>query len=327
MTPVDEGCTTSQSRCDDGEGCCDVTHKCTRISGTAVCAPADFTAQGEVVDVPGGLSDGAKAGIGVGAAIGASLITAGLTFLFLRRRRRKRARSQDASPPGEDEVGGVELTSPGLPEQHRTGLAQDYSGPDAREGPLSGAGTTSPGGRETAVPAQPVAPDDIVVPVEIDSKGVTPAAEEAGGARTTGGGKGRETGPYELYGSDVPELASPGLSSEAPSNRNEPVEAESPVVGRGTKDKAVGVEPPISGEGSGSKGNGGDVESPILGQDSRHKGSAAEGESPILGEGSGGKDKAHDVESPVLGEGSRGKDDTADGESPILLPSKEEAKR
>ncbi|SPN97389.1 uncharacterized protein DNG_00903 [Cephalotrichum gorgonifer] len=199
VTPVDEGCTTNQFRCDDGEGCCDNTRKCATLSGTAVCAPAEYTGPGTTVDVPSsaGLSDGAKAGIGVGVAIGVSVITAGLTFLFLRRRARKRAlaraREDEAAGGPDDQTLNMELTTP---ETH------DYFGPDATAGPFTGAGPTpSPGARETGVPAQPNAPDDIVVPVEIDSTGVTPVPKEDEAARPVV--------MYELYGSDVPEMASP----------------------------------------------------------------------------------------------------------------------
>lgn len=230
VTPVDEGCTTSQSRCDDGDGCCDVDRKCTRLSGTAVCAPADFTAPGEIVDVDdGGLTDGAKAGIGVGVAVGVSAITAAITFFFLRRRARNRARSQAAALPaarrGDNEPGDVELMTPG---QGRAGVAQDYFGPGAVDGPFSGDEGISPGTRTTGVPARPGVPEDIVVPVEIDSKGVTPVGEEIKEPAR------REVGPYELYGSDVPELASPEPPLESARDRDrteEEEEQESPVVG------------------------------------------------------------------------------------------------
>ena len=38
LTPVPEGCTTSQYRCEDGEGCCNNDQKCTEVSNTAYCA-------------------------------------------------------------------------------------------------------------------------------------------------------------------------------------------------------------------------------------------------------------------------------------------------
>lgn len=231
VTPVDEGCTTSQSRCDDGDGCCDVERKCTRLSGTAVCAPADFTAPGEIVDVDdGGLTDGAKAGIGVGVAVGVSAITAAITYFFLKRRGRNRARSQaaaaSAAPRDDNDPGDVELMTP---ERGRAGLAHDYFGPRAVHSPFSGDEGPSPGARTTGVPARPDVPEDIVVPVEIDSKGVTPVGGEVRGPAGV-----REVGPYELYGSDVPELASPEPPFENARDRDrtdDEDEQESPVVG------------------------------------------------------------------------------------------------
>lgn len=310
VTPVDEGCTTSQSRCEDGKGCCDVTRKCARVSGTAVCAPADFSAPGEVVDVAGGLSDGAKAGIGVGVAIAASAITAGLTWLYLRRRSRKRALAQDASP-GEDEAGDVELTNTASPEPGRSGLTDLYVGPEAGAGPFTGEEPPPLDRRVTGVPAQPNAPDDIVPPVEIDSTGVTPVGEERE--------EPREDPRYELYGSDVPELASPPLGPGDSRGRSEVFDLGSAMVGdSGDRGKAVELESPVLGKDSRGQGEAGAGESPVLPEGSRDRAGGAGEDSPVLPAGASRGGREADVVSPIQEEESRDKDKADDGESPVL---------
>ncbi|VUC37353.1 unnamed protein product, partial [Clonostachys rosea] len=39
LTPIQQGCTTSQYRCSDGQGCCDNNQICTDVSGTGYCTP------------------------------------------------------------------------------------------------------------------------------------------------------------------------------------------------------------------------------------------------------------------------------------------------
>ncbi|POR33825.1 Uncharacterized protein TPAR_05977, partial [Tolypocladium paradoxum] len=46
LTPVVDGCTTSQYKCPDGTGCCGDRQRCTRVSGTAYCAAGNPTNAG-----------------------------------------------------------------------------------------------------------------------------------------------------------------------------------------------------------------------------------------------------------------------------------------
>ena len=169
------------------------------------------------------------------------------------------------------------------PEPGGAGLVQDYFGPDAREGPFTEGEAKSPGARATGVPAQPNEPDDIVVPIEIDSTGVTPMDGEG---RAT-----KKKGPelYELQGSDVPELPSPSPGEQASPSNVGGVIVESPVLGTGTENKAKTA----------------DVDSPVL-----------------PAEDLGNRRKTSGEGSPIRPtEGQKNGDKPDDGESPILPPS------
>ncbi|KAF6835479.1 transcription factor C2H2 [Colletotrichum plurivorum] len=214
-TPADPRCTaTTQHACEDGEGCCDNLRHCTRVSGAAVCAPGNPTATGVVYEPEGenagGLSAGAKAGIGVGVAVvGCGLIAFSAWFCLVRRRRRRgattaserstlpsgRLRTFLAPGGGASATGGStrpgrsaramsEVTSASRPTVANRGATQDYFGPDAVAGPYTdtdtvasyptgGGGAGGPGsspGRHRGVPLQVHSPSDVVAPVEIDSR-------------------------------------------------------------------------------------------------------------------------------------------------------------
>lgn len=216
---MDEGCTTSQSKCADGTGCCDNTLRCTQVSGDAFCARGtptgtDVTFTDEDDMRGDGLSDGAKAGIAVGVVVGAGIIIGLITWLCLSKRRRRRQTMTQQSGSGEqaDDANMTEVTASSRPREAGYGLTQDYFGPDAVPGPYTETVDSSPGPR-MAVPSQPEQPGDIAAPVEIGSKegpltpgspvamSVTPASETIDGR-------------FELHGTEMsPAALSPSALS------------------------------------------------------------------------------------------------------------------
>ena len=187
LKPIEEGCTTSQYRCNDGNGCCDNDQSCTEVSGTGFCASGRPTETDlDFIDDEGspGLSDGAKAGIGVGAVLGAALIIGLFVWLCIYKRRRSRQsgnRGYGSSGSGhqhaEDAAGMTEVTQSPMARQGGQGPTQDYFGPHPVAGPYTEApdqyrqhsNTTSPGPHR-ALPPQPNQPGDITAPVEMDSE-------------------------------------------------------------------------------------------------------------------------------------------------------------
>ncbi|UKZ75227.1 hypothetical protein TrVFT333_002902 [Trichoderma virens FT-333] len=98
LTPVADGCTTSQFRCADGNGCCNNGQTCTSFAGSAYCSTAtggptstleagSDSGSGSGSSSSGGLSPGAEAGIAVGAVVGGGLIVAAAVWFYLTRRR------------------------------------------------------------------------------------------------------------------------------------------------------------------------------------------------------------------------------------------------
>ncbi|CVK92632.1 uncharacterized protein FMAN_07525 [Fusarium mangiferae] len=177
LSPIPSGCTTSQHKCSDGAGCCDNDQECTQVSGEGYCAQATPTESGvTIVDDEddgggGGLSDGAKAGIGIGVVVGASIIVGGLTWMCLRKRRQRTASRPSASGEGEGSAPPRDAMTDISGSHARSGLTQDYFGPDPAAGPYTeqaSSRVTSPG-RTAAVPMHAQSPGDIAAPVEIDS--------------------------------------------------------------------------------------------------------------------------------------------------------------
>jgi hypothetical protein len=136
----------------------------------------------------GGLSTGAKAGIGVGVAVGALAIIGALMWFFLVHRPRARQSSKATSvPPAamsqaskSERNGAPPRPSPG----RQASQPSDYFGPAAESGPFTedhNSPAMSPGSNR-GVPATPQSPGDIAVPVEIDSRShsnvTTPGAFE-----------------------------------------------------------------------------------------------------------------------------------------------------
>jgi len=198
-------CTTSQTACATGlgGGCCDIGSSCLVLSNTNYCqattgtnsalatrtGPAGIYATSPAPSSgASGLSTAAKAGIGAGVSIGACLALGGLIWFCVSYRRRK-LRSQKSSSgrspsgggrpshaaPMSQASGTVTSKNSKRPSNGRQG-SSDYFGPAAQSGPYTDVTSpaTSPGSR--GVPATPQSPNDIQVPVEIDSRGASATA-------------------------------------------------------------------------------------------------------------------------------------------------------
>ncbi|KAM0264471.1 hypothetical protein ACHAQJ_000662 [Trichoderma viride] len=125
LSPAADGCTTSQFRCSDGNGCCDNGETCTSFSGSAYCSTAtggptstlvaDAGSGSSSSSFSGGLSAGAQAGIAVGAVVGGGLIVAAAAWFYFRRRRAAAATRvyNGAYPPSGD--GNIDAVVPGDP--------------------------------------------------------------------------------------------------------------------------------------------------------------------------------------------------------------------
>lgn len=193
LTPIAEGCTTRQYKCEDGNGCCDNDQSCTEVSGAGYCAAGRPTETDlEFIDDEGGsggdLSDGAKAGIAVGAVVGAAAIIGIIVWMFLRKRREKRRAASapsggsDSQQRHEDAAGMTENSYSSRPQQTGRGLTQEYFGPAAVVGPYTetaghGSNATSPGPHRAMPSGRPDNPGDIIAPVELDSEARTEEAQ------------------------------------------------------------------------------------------------------------------------------------------------------
>lgn len=151
--------------------------------GTAVCAPGrptetDLDYISDDSSSGGGLSDGAKAGIGVGAVVGAAIIIGGLAWLCIHKRRERRRTATQPSGGSnqqhEEAAVATEVSHSSRPPQAGHGLTRDYFGPNPAAGPYTetsghhSIAASSPGPYR-AVPSRPEQPGDIAAPVEIDS--------------------------------------------------------------------------------------------------------------------------------------------------------------
>ena len=169
-----------------GGGCCASGQACVTSGGGEFCSatgsalltrtgPGGVIATAVTKSSSGGLSTGAKAGIGVGVALGAIAIIGALMWFFLVHRTRARQSEQATSvPPAmsqgsrSERNGGPTRPSP----RRQASQPSDYFGPAAESGPFTedhNSPAMSPGSNR-GVPATPQSPGDIAVPVEIDSR-------------------------------------------------------------------------------------------------------------------------------------------------------------
>lgn len=215
LTPVPEGCTTSQHKCADGGGCCDNWQQCTEVSGTGYCAAELPTSTDDTIidnNSDDGLSGGAKAGIGVGAVLGAGIIVGGLTWLFLSRRRRQRTLNQYPAGDGVHTIGSgrhdamtdISGLTPSQAHQRNT---PDYLGSDfAMRSHADRASSDISPGRSPAMVSDTDPPASNAAPVEMDST----ARVDSGMASPTSASHIAQAQPsnsihgrFELYGSDT----------------------------------------------------------------------------------------------------------------------------
>jgi hypothetical protein len=149
------------------------------------------TGSGISAEPPEGLSSGAKIGIAVGAVAVCATVAGAAVFLFCtKRKRRKRGSSGGRKSSGGHSSekrssrkkrrrwprrGGdtSDMTSDTVSQAPGPlrGLTHDYFGPVAVTGPFTEIENGNSGsnllGRDRAVPAAPLGPDDIAAPVEI----------------------------------------------------------------------------------------------------------------------------------------------------------------
>ncbi|CAH0016089.1 unnamed protein product, partial [Clonostachys rhizophaga] len=137
LTPIQEGCTTSQYRCPDGHGCCDNNQVCTLVSNEGYCVPGiptqtdiEYIGTDPSADK---LSQGAIAGIAVGAVVAVALVIGLVTWFCIRKKKERRAlsRRQTASEAAqtEDQTHVGSMAEPTPSASRGPGLTQDYFGP------------------------------------------------------------------------------------------------------------------------------------------------------------------------------------------------------
>lgn len=200
--PTANGCPSrNQFSCPASMGgnCCFNGQTCVLSGNTQACAGQATSPPGtEITYTGGGLSQGAKAGIGVGVAVGAAIIIGIATWFCLRHRRAAATRRStpypsqrgyhsvdqggQAGPAGGAGATDVmsDISGPSRAGPHRTGLVYEYFGPAAVAGPYTqqdGETPHTPRGMwdqfapsapvRRAVPVQPENPGDIAPPVEL----------------------------------------------------------------------------------------------------------------------------------------------------------------
>ncbi|XDG04282.1 hypothetical protein ABKA04_003897 [Annulohypoxylon sp. FPYF3050] len=244
VTPAPSGCTTSQITCEIGGGCCNFGSTCT--SSVLPTTTLQQCAVNLTVVDTGGLSEGARVGIGVGVAVGAAVVIGAVTWFWITRRRKAKSAHQGDGFSDDQQMDNFrepyvprngaysDSLSPssgfgGRPMLHETGLTYAYNGPDAVRGPYtdSTAAATelrsSPGisDRGAAVANRvPEDPGDIYRSVELDAQEEAPRAEltqdavidEKDAALNGKPPVEHHLGPFELVGSPGP--SPPPMSRE-----------------------------------------------------------------------------------------------------------------
>lgn len=168
-----------------GGGECSSGWNCAVVSNTNYCVAGSSSAVRTgpngvlsttlpITEKGGGLSTGAKAGIGGGIAGLALLVIGAVLYFCVLQRRKAKLREVDAmsSVAATSQVSGSKAGH-GRPVPGRRQTA-DYFGPDAAVGPYtdqySPTSPTSPRTMLRGVPIDPQGPGDIAFAVEIDSK-------------------------------------------------------------------------------------------------------------------------------------------------------------
>ncbi|CAK7205603.1 hypothetical protein SEUCBS139899_008381 [Sporothrix eucalyptigena] len=139
VSALPSGCTTSQIACPSslGGGCCALGHTCTVVSSQRFCASAaGATASGITTTTnngSSGLSTGAKAGISLGAVVGAAALIGGAGWVCVRQRRARRGsiRRDSSLPPasfGTHEYDDLQEQPRLDPQMHQPSIYQDVSG-------------------------------------------------------------------------------------------------------------------------------------------------------------------------------------------------------
>lgn len=263
LVPTYNGCgaNTNMFQCPAATGtgdCCSIGQTCTTGTGGGLaCTGTPSPPGGANVTAAdtSSLSQGAKAGIGAGVALGAAIVIAAVTWFCVRRRRESLRNSEAAyrsslrnqQSPAPNHPGGAtgaadmsEVSGPASRSSpHQTGLVYEYFGPDAVRGPYTQDAdetheTTAM--LEHGVPVRPRGPSDIAAPVEIDSRlrhsdtGNVAAGVAAVGSgqatpgtatnATTPAAREEEQGPFELYGSMTPSPLSPEDGTGTGTSRN-----------------------------------------------------------------------------------------------------------
>ncbi|KAK8056442.1 hypothetical protein PG993_001669 [Apiospora rasikravindrae] len=199
-----------------GGNCCYNGQTCVERDGTQGCTGQPTSPPGtEITYSGGGLSQSAKAGIGVGVAVGAAIIIGLATWFCIRHRRQARRSSaypsnreyQSVGQAGQvgpaGAAGGTEVMSDvSGPSRgtgpHRTGLVYEYFGPTAVPGPFTQRDNETPheprgawarfapsAPTRRAVPVQPDNPGDIAAPVELGDDDAHLKAVQVQAAKTT----------------------------------------------------------------------------------------------------------------------------------------------
>lgn len=173
------GCSTSQFSCaaSEGGGCCGLGETCTQRGSQLICATGTSSAgpmrsgalpSGLTQTGKGGLSTGAKAGIGAGVGLlGAVAICSALWFC-MRRRRKESTRTTPSQSDATETSGPTGMSQTGRgPGRRRGGAQADYFGPTATAGPYTDYSSPSSTPFGVGVPLSPDAPGDITAAVEI----------------------------------------------------------------------------------------------------------------------------------------------------------------
>lgn len=148
VSALPSGCTTSQIACPSslGGGCCALGHTCTVVSSTIFCASATGATVSGVTTTDTSsksLSAGAKAGIALGAVVGAAALAGAAAWVCVRNRNAKRSsiRRDSSLPPasfGTHDYDDLQSQPRNDPQMHQPQLYQQ----DLLDGGVSAAASS-----------------------------------------------------------------------------------------------------------------------------------------------------------------------------------------